>query len=68
MRVKIVPSSVLSSSDLRASKYVVNPKRASQELVRKWSAEFGGVASMSSPAGKRLAELVEIEIRKAINK
>ncbi len=68
MRVAVVPSSELDTKDLRASRYVVNPKRMARELVQKWGSEFGGVASTRSPAGKRLMALTEAALREVMAK
>lgn len=68
MRIGVVPASALTAKDLRASSYVANPKRMARGLVQKWSNEIGGVASIRSPAGRRLAELVEQAIREGMAK
>ena len=66
MRTRIVPANELDQKDLRASRYVANPKRMARELVQRWSGEFGGVVNTRSPAGKCLMVLVEEAIREGM--
>jgi hypothetical protein len=63
----VVDSSELSSKTLRASDYVVSPRRLAERVVAQWGREFP-VVNVRGAGGSRLRALVEEAIREAIEK